>query len=104
MKFFRFSVAASLLLVGLALPAILLAQGVTTGAMNGLVTDETGEPLPGANVIAVHEPSGTQYGAATRTGGLYDLPHLRIGGPYTVTVTFIGYRTEKEENVYIALG
>jgi len=104
MKFFRFSVAASLLLVGLALPANLLAQGVTTGAMKGLITDEKGEPLPGANVIAVFEPTSTQYGAATRTGGLYDLPNVRIGGPYTVTVSFIGYKTEREEDVYVSLG
>jgi hypothetical protein len=82
----------------------LFAQGVTTGAMNGMVTDDKGEPLPGANVVAVHVPSGTQYGTAVRTGGVFNIPNMRIGGPYSVTVSFIGYKTQKEENVYVSLG
>ncbi|MFQ5604852.1 MAG: carboxypeptidase regulatory-like domain-containing protein [bacterium] len=82
----------------------LFAQGVTTGAMNGLVMDNKGEPLPGANVVATHEPSGTQYGTAVRTGGAFNIPNMRIGGPYTVTVTFIGYKTQSEENVFVRLG
>jgi hypothetical protein len=82
----------------------LFAQGVTTAAMNGLVTDDKGAPLSGANVVAVHEPSGTQYGTAVRTGGAYNLPNMKIGGPYAVTVSFIGYKTQKEENIYLSLG
>ncbi|MFQ5770733.1 MAG: carboxypeptidase regulatory-like domain-containing protein, partial [bacterium] len=82
----------------------LLAQGVTTGAMNGLVSDEKGEALPGANVVAVHEPTRTQYGTAVRTGGAFTIPNMRVGGPYTVTVSFIGYKTQKEENIYVRLG
>jgi len=82
----------------------LYAQGVTTAAMNGMVTDEKGEPLVGANVVIVHEPSGTRYGAAVRDGGLFDILNMKIGGPYTVTVSFVGYRTYTEENIYLALG
>ncbi len=82
----------------------LMAQGVTTAAINGFVTDDKGEALPGANVVALHEPTGTKYGTAVRTGGAYNIPNMRIGGPYTVTVTFIGYGTQKEENVYVNLG
>jgi hypothetical protein len=82
----------------------LFAQGVTTGAMNGNVTDSQGTPLPGANVIAVHVPSGTQYGTATRAGGAFNIPHMKIGGPYTVTATYVGYKTQKHENVSIGLG
>ncbi len=50
---------------------ILNAQGVTTARITGFVFDTNGEPLPGANVIAVHEPSGTRYGASTRGNGVY---------------------------------
>ena len=80
------------------------AQGVTTAAVSGFVTDDTGTPLPGANVVAVHEPSGTQYGAAVRTGGAYNLPNLRVGGPYTVTVTFVGFETQSERGITLSLG
>lgn len=58
---------------------------VTTSGMNGTVTDEQGQPLAGATVIAVHTPSGTQYGAVTNKDGRYNLQGLRTGGPYTVT-------------------
>ncbi len=80
------------------------AQGVTTAAMNGLVQDADGNPLPGANVIAEHTPSGSQYGASTRDNGLFNLPNLRIGGPYTVTVSYIGYNPASQENIQLTLG
>ena len=81
------------------------AQGVTTGSLNGIVVDKaTNEPLPGANVIAVHVPSGTQYGTSTRASGQYDILNMRVGGPYTVTVSYVGYSKQVQENVYINLG
>ncbi|MDZ7371196.1 MAG: TonB-dependent receptor [candidate division KSB1 bacterium] len=86
------------------MPALVFAQGVTTGSMSGVVTDTKGEPLPGANVVALHVPSGTVFGAATRADGHFNIPGMRVGGPYTVTVSYIGYRPQKQENVYITLG
>ncbi|MBU2636065.1 MAG: TonB-dependent receptor, partial [Bacteroidetes bacterium] len=81
-----------------------LGQGITTSSMNGIVQDKDGARLPGANVIAVHVPSGTQYGAASRENGQFDILNMKVGGPYTVTVTFVGYRKESKENVYLTLG
>ncbi|MFT5142815.1 MAG: hypothetical protein ACI80V_002929 [Rhodothermales bacterium] len=80
-----------------------LGQGVTTGALNGLVLDTAGEPLPGANVIALHAPSGTRYGTAVRTGGQFNIPNMRVGGPYTVTVSFIGFQSAVQANVFVNL-
>ncbi len=80
------------------------AQGVTTGALNGIVSDANGEALPGANVVAVHEPTGTQYGTAVRTAGVFTIPNVRIGGPYTISASFIGFKTQVQENVYVSLG
>ncbi len=88
----------------ISLTNLLYAQGVTTATLSGIVTTEEGEPLPGANVIVVHEPSGTQYGASTRTNGLFNLPNLKIGGPYSVTVSFVGYRTQKVEDIFLNIG
>ncbi len=82
----------------------LFAQGVTKAAIDGIVTDNNGDPLPGTNVVAVHVPTNTQYGASVRPGGTYNIPHMRVGGPYTVTASFIGYKTQKEENVFLSLG
>lgn len=82
----------------------IFAQGVTTAAMNGFVTDNQGNALPGANVIALHTPSGTRYGAATRENGVFNLPNLKIGGPYTITVSFVGFNKLTEENVFLNIG
>ncbi len=92
-----------LILVFAIFPNLIHAQGVTTSSMNGIVQDKDGNLLPGANVIAVHVPSGTQYGAATRENGQFDILNMRVGGPYTVTVTFVGYRKESKENIYLTL-
>jgi len=99
--FSKFIFAFILLLVTSS--SSLFAQGVTTSAMNGTVTDASGDPLPGANIIAVHEPSGTQYGVSTMVNGRFNLLKLRPGGPYTLTVSFIGYTTQKEENINLKL-
>jgi len=90
----------ALLFVG---SSVVLAQGVTTAAISGRITSTTGEPLPGANVIAIHNPSGTTYGTASRPDGRYNLQGLRVGGPYTVTVSFVGYRQDKRENINLKL-
>jgi hypothetical protein len=92
------------LVLTLSISNQIFAQGVTTAAMNGFVQDADGNPLPGANVIAEHTPSGTQYGASTRENGLFNLPNLRIGGPYTVTVSFIGFNPASQEDIYLTLG
>ncbi|HEY3430436.1 MAG TPA: TonB-dependent receptor, partial [Cyclobacteriaceae bacterium] len=80
------------------------AQGVTTSSVSGQVLDEAGEALPGASIVAVHNPTGTQYGTSSRADGRFNLPNLRIGGPYTITVTFVGYENRKADNVYLKLG
>ena len=79
-------------------------QGVTTSAMSGIITDNEGNPLLGANVVVVHEPSGTRYGASTRDNGQYDVLNMRIGGPYSVTVSYVGYREQKKTDIFLNLG
>ena len=92
------------LIILLAFSSQAFSQGVTTSSMNGMVKDVMGEPLPSANVIAIHEPTGTKYGAYTTTDGRFSLPNLKIGGPYTVMVTYVGYKKEQQENIYLNLG
>lgn len=77
---------------------------VTTSTITGLVTDNNGEGLIGATVVATHVPSGTRYGTATNALGRYTLPAVRVGGPFTVTITYTGFEQETRENVYTSLG
>lgn len=77
---------------------------VTTASIYGFVRDEKGGVLPGATVAAVHQPTGAQYGVSTRAEGEYNLPNLRIGGPYTITISYVGFQTETIENVFLSLG
>jgi hypothetical protein len=71
-------------------PSVLSAQGVTTGSLTGVVTDQGGGPVPGANVIAIHLPSGSTYEATTRADGRFLRPGMRVGGPYSLTVVYEG--------------
>ena len=77
---------------------------VTTSTLSGKVTDDQGEGLPGANVQAIHTPTGSSYGISTRTDGRFTLPNLRVGGPYVVTVSFVGFTDQKLEDIYLTLG
>jgi hypothetical protein len=93
------------LIAGLAIaPAVLRAQGVTTATLAGLVTATEGAPPPTAIVLALHVPSGTQYRAYIRPGGVYSIPNMRIGGPYRVTATSIGFQPKVEDDVFLSLG
>jgi hypothetical protein len=80
------------------------SQGVTTSAIEGTVLNITNEPLSNANVVAVHTPSGTRYGAVSRADGRFNLPNLRTGGPYEITVSYVGYQSDQVSNIYLALG
>ncbi|WP_253402467.1 TonB-dependent receptor [Pontibacter sp. HSC-36F09] len=80
------------------------AQGTTTAAMNGVVQDQNGSPLPGATVIAVHNPTNTQYVAATNAEGRYNIQNMRVGGPYTVRTSYVGYQEQRFDNINLALG
>ncbi|HAS42671.1 MAG TPA: hypothetical protein DCS93_19480 [Microscillaceae bacterium] len=82
----------------------LFAQGATTASMAGIVTDANGAGLPGATIVAVHLPTGTQYGAATNTNGRFRFPSVRVGGPYKVTVSYVGFKDQVEQGFSLALG
>lgn len=86
------------------LSSSLFGQGATTGNINGKILDTNNEEIIGANVVAIHVPTGTRYGTVTGVDGSYFIPNMRVGGPYTVTVTYIGYQEQSQDNVYLKLG
>ncbi|WP_321317117.1 carboxypeptidase regulatory-like domain-containing protein [Labilibaculum sp.] len=79
------------------------SQGVTTSSMRGKIVDSGNAPVFAATIVATHTPTGTQYGTITQDDGRFDIRNMKIGGPYTVTVTFIGYRETKQDNIYLQL-
>ncbi|HEX7025476.1 MAG TPA: carboxypeptidase-like regulatory domain-containing protein, partial [Gemmatimonadales bacterium] len=87
-----------------SLPAVLAAQGVTTSSLSGLVSAVEGAAPATAMILAEHLPSGTQYRAVIRSGGAYSIPNMRVGGPYRVTASAIGFTPSVEENIFLSLG
>lgn len=79
------------------------AQGVTTGAIAGTVTDENGAGIANAQVQITNRSTGFSTGGLTREGGAFVVQGLETGGPYTVTVRRIGYQPVTRENITVGL-
>ena len=91
------------MLLTLSLTAV--AQ-ITTSNLAGKVTfdDQNGEEVIGATVVAVHTPSGTRYTAVTNTSGRFSMQGMRTGGPYEVTVSYVGYQQKTLKGIVLQLG
>ena len=81
----------------------IFSQGITSSSINGRIL-EGDQPLPGANIVALHVPSGTKYGSTTDLDGLFRISNMRVGGPYTIKITYVGYKEIIKENIYLQLG
>ena len=92
-----------LLIVALLLVVAVSTAQVTTSAIRGQVTTND-NPLPGATIVALHTPSGSQYSTTTNGEGYYTISGMRIGGPYEITISFLGYDTVKVVGFALALG
>ena len=77
---------------------------ITTSTISGVVKSEKGEKLIGATVNVVHQPTGTKYGASTNVQGNYVIPAVRVGGPYLIKVSYIGYKPKEISDVNTSLG
>lgn len=92
----------SVTFMGLAIGV--MGQGMTTAGMNGQILDDNSNPLAGATVVAVHEPTGSQFGAITGNKGFFRIPNMYVGGPYKVTVSYVGYENYEQGNINLTLG
>ncbi len=82
---------------------ILHGQNITSTAINGTVKDQAGVLVEGASIKAIHGPTGTVFNAATRPNGRYNLRGMRVGGPYSLIISAVGYRSETRSGIYLAL-
>ena len=83
--------------------AFSLNAQVTTSGLSGKVTSN-GEPIIGATIVALHTPSGSSYGAVTNVDGRYNITGMRVGGPYEVKVSYVGYSEVKMTGIQLQLG
>ena len=77
---------------------------VTTSSISGTALDENGSGLPGTTIQAVHTPSGTKYGTISLATGRFTLPNMRIGGPYEIVISFVGFQDATYSDIYLRLG
>ena len=81
----------------------MIAQ-TTTSSIKGIVRSSTADLLQGATVLAVHTPTGSKYSALSNADGRFNLLNMRIGGPYKITVTYVGFQNQEFNDVYLELG
>jgi hypothetical protein len=77
---------------------------ITTSTLSGVVKNEKGEKLIGATVNVVHQPTGTKYGSSTNAQGGYVIPAARVGGPYVIKVSYVGYKSKEISDINTSLG
>jgi hypothetical protein len=88
----------------LSVSALMGFGQVTTSSISGVVKNEKQEVLVGATIHAVHTPTGTNYKTVTNKNGVYVLPAVRVGGPYTIHASFVGFKKSEEADVSAQLG
>lgn len=102
MRVFRFTLFV-LLSLAFCWPNFTLAQE-TTATLSGHISDSKGAFLNGATVVIKHEPTGTVTTTQSNNKGIFYLPNLRVGGPYTITITYVGFKDVTLNDVNLQLG
>jgi hypothetical protein len=77
---------------------------ITTSTISGIVKSEKGEPLVGATIHVVHVPTGSEYKSVTNKNGVYVVPAVRVGGPFVIHASFVGYKKGEEKDINTQLG
>ena len=81
-----------------------LAAQETTAEIQGMINDRSGNGLAGATITAIHTPTGSKYITTSRKDGRFNLANLRVGGPYEVTTTFVGFQESKRDDIFLLIG
>lgn len=101
MKFFK----KALLFTFVFLSSIeAFSQGNTNSSINGQINDNQGVGLAGATVLAIHTPTGTRYGTTTDFEGFFRISNMRVGGPYSLTISYVGFKSQDIKNLILQLG
>ncbi len=94
----------TILFLATCMTTIISFAQITTSTISGVVVNEKKEVLVGASVTATHVPTGTTYKTVTNKTGSYVFPAVRVGGPFTVAVSFVGYKNDQVTDIGTNLG
>ena len=94
----RAGLAAVMLAIFCLLTALPLSAQITTSAISGNVSDSKG-PVMDAVIVAVHVPTGTNYYVFSNEKGNFIINNVLVGGPYTVRVERLNYKTAVVQDV-----
>jgi hypothetical protein len=100
----RLAIRLTTLLITIFLLQVTTFAQETTATLSGTVNNAKGEPVAGASVMVTHDPTGSTVGTQTNNKGIFVIPNLKPGGPYTIKISFVGFEEEKFENVNLSLG
>jgi hypothetical protein len=105
MKRFPVHLAAAVVVaLSVFLPTPGFAQGVTTGAISGTITNEQGQGVESAQIQVINRSNGSRTGTVSRSDGRFYIQGLEVGGPYTVSVRRIGFTPRDTSNIFVSLG
>ena len=76
----------------------------TTSSIKGTVRSSSDGLLPAATIVAVHTPTGSKYSALSNADGRFNLLNMRIGGPYKIVVSYVGFQNQEFNDIYLELG
>lgn len=91
------------LALGLAAPASSPAQGVTTSAVRGSVTNVAGEPVADAQVVVRNTATGFTRTVRSNAAGDFYVPNLPPGGPYVVSAARVGFEPFERRGINLVL-
>ncbi len=81
-----------------------VAAQTTTSSIKGTVKNSTNESLIGASIVATHVPTGSKYSASSNADGKFNILNMRIGGPYKIVVSYVGFQNQEYNDIYLDLG
>jgi hypothetical protein len=94
----------TILFLASCMVSIISFAQITTSSISGVVVNEKKEVMVGASVVATHVPTGTTYKTVTNKTGAYVFPAVRVGGPFTVVASFVGYKNNQVADLSTNLG
>lgn len=100
----KYLLAASAVSITAATFAEPAAAQEVTSSVQGVVTDEAGEPLAGASVTITDMRTGRTSTVTSSSSGGFTFRSLEVGGPFTISANASGYQGERVEGVYATLG